>query len=165
MNRAEKEAVIGEVKTNISKAKAIFLTNLVGIESNNANAIRKSVRDVKGKLMITKNSLFEIAAKGTDYEKLLVNLKGSSAVAFAYDDVAAVAKCLRDAGAEKELVTLRGGMLDGKLLNTNDIKQLASLPSKPQMLATLLATFMAPASSFVRVLDAVREKKEKEQAA
>ncbi|OFZ70882.1 MAG: 50S ribosomal protein L10, partial [Bdellovibrionales bacterium RIFOXYC2_FULL_39_8] len=81
MNRAEKEAVIGEVKTNISKAKAIFLTNLVGIESNNANAIRKSVRDVKGKLMITKNSLFEIAAKGTDYEKLLVNLKGSSAVA------------------------------------------------------------------------------------
>ncbi len=160
MNRAEKEVVIGEVKANISKAKAVFLTNLVGIESNNANAIRKSVRDVKGKIMITRNSLFEIAAKGTDCEKLLTNLKGSSAVAFAYDDVAAVAKCLKNAGEEKELVSLKGGMLDGKILSANEVKQLAMLPNKNQMLATLLATFMAPTASFVRLLGAIKDQKE-----
>ena len=88
-------------------------------------------------------------------------LKGPHAVAFAYEDAAAVAKCLKKAGDEHEnVVELKAGLLDGKLLSKEELVQLANLPGKDQMLATLLATFNAPIGAFARVLEAIREQKE-----
>lgn len=165
LNRAEKEAIIQNLKEDIGNAKAIFLTNLIGIKSNDAVSVRKSVRDVKGKLVVTRNTLFKKAAAGTPAEALFENLSGPHALAFAFEDPAAVAKCLKEAGATLEKVDLKSGMLDGKLLNKVEVKQLADLPSRDQMLGTLLATFMAPASAFARVLNAIKEKQENGEVA
>ncbi|MBI2521313.1 MAG: 50S ribosomal protein L10 [Bdellovibrio sp.] len=160
--RAEKEAIIDGLKQNIDKAQAIFLTNLVGLQSNDAVRIRKSVRDANGKLVITRNSLFERAAKGTKCEPIFKNLKGPHAVAFAYGDAAAVAKCLKEAGEEfEEFAKLKAGLLNEQVLNAAELMQLSNLPSRNQMLGTLLATFMAPVSSLARVLNTIREEKEK----
>jgi large subunit ribosomal protein L10 len=161
LNRSEKEAIIQGLKTDFGNAKAIFLTNLVGITSNDAVRVRKAVRDANGKVVVTRNTLFKKASAGTSAEGLFTDLKGPHAIAFAFDDAAAVAKCLKEAGASLELVELKGGVLDGKMLSKAQVKQLADLPSRDQMLGTLLATFMAPASAFARVLVAIGEKKEK----
>jgi large subunit ribosomal protein L10 len=161
MNRAEKDVVVSSIREKILKSQAVFLTNLVGIPSNDAVRIRKSVRDAKGFVAITKNTLFARAAKGTMAEELLADLKGTSAVAFAYEDAAAVAKVINDASGEFEsIVTIKGGVLGTQKLSNKDVIALAKLPSKNQMLATLLATFNAPASAFVRVLDAIKQQKE-----
>jgi large subunit ribosomal protein L10 len=165
LNRTEKEAIIQDLKVDIGNAKAIFLTNLIGITSNDAVKVRKAVRDAKGKMVVTRNTLFRKASTGTPAEQLLADLKGPHALAFAFDDAAAVAKCLKEAGADLELVELKGGVLDGKVLSKAQVKQLADLPSRDQMLGTLLATFMAPASAFARVLYAINEKKEKGELA
>ena len=160
--RAEKEAIIDGLKQNIDKAQAIFLTNLVGLRSNDAVRIRKGVRDANGKLVITRNSLFERAAKGTKCEPILKNLKGPHAVAFAYGDAAAVAKCLKEAGEEFEnIAKLRAGVLNEQVLSNAELVLLSSLPSRNQMLGTLLATFIAPVSALARVLNTIREEKEK----
>lgn len=159
LNRSDKKAIIDGVRADIDKAQAVFLTNLIGISSNEAVQLRKNIREAKGKVIITRNTLFERAASGTSCENLLKELRGPNAVAFAFEDAAAVAKCLHDAGKEMEAIELYGGILDGKQLTKEELKQLATLPSKDQMLATLLATFNAPISSFVRVLDAIREQK------
>jgi large subunit ribosomal protein L10 len=164
LTRSEKEAIIQDLKVDIGNAKAIFLTNLIGIKSNEAVGVRKAVRDSKGKMVVTRNSLFRKASVGTSAEKLLADLKGPHAIALAFDDAAAVAKCLKDAGATLELVDMKGGVLDGQLLTKAQVKQLADLPSRDQMLGTLLATFMAPASAFARVLYAIQEQKEQAQA-
>lgn len=161
MNRAEKEEIVAGLKDDLAKSKAIFLTNIVGVQSNDANRVRKEVRGKSGKVVVTRNSLFERAAVGTPSEKLLKNLKGTNAVAFAFDDAAAVAKVLDEVGKDLALVELKGGMLGDLLLSGVQVKELAKLPSRDQMLATLLATFNAPASAFVRVLNAIHEKKEK----
>jgi large subunit ribosomal protein L10 len=159
LNRSDKEAIVDGLKADIDKAKAVFLTNLIGISSNDSVAIRKSVRDVNGKVIVTRNTLFSRAAMGTSCEKLFSNLKGPQAVAFAFEDPAAVAKCLKEAGKELELVELRGGVLEGKELSKAEVLELANLPSRDEMLGTLLATFMAPVSAFARVTHAIGEKK------
>ncbi len=161
MNRSEKDVVVSSIREKILKSQAIFLTNLIGIPSNDAVRIRKQVRDAKGFVAITKNSLFERAAKGTPAEELLTNLKGTTAVAFAYDDAAAVAKVIHDATGEFEnIVTIKGGVLGSQKLTKNEVTALAKMPSRPQMLATLLATFNAPVSAFVRVMEEIRKQKD-----
>ncbi|AUN99999.1 50S ribosomal protein L10 [Bacteriovorax stolpii] len=165
LNRSEKDAIIQDLKTDIGRAKAIFLTNLIGITSNDAVSVRKAVRDNNGKMVVTRNTLFKKAAAGTPVEALVADLHGPHALAFAFEDPAAVAKSLKEAGASLELVDLKGGVLDGQMLSKAQVKQLADLPSRDQMLGTLLATFLAPVSAFARVLFAIQEKKEKGELA
>lgn len=165
LNRAEKEAIIQDLAADIGRAKAIFLTNLIGISSNDAVSVRKAVRDNNGKMVVTRNTLFKKAAAGTPVEALVADLHGPHALAFAFEDPAAVAKSLKEAGASLELVDLKGGVLDGQMLTKAQVKQLADLPSRDQMLGTLLATFLAPVSAFARVLFAIQEKKEKGELA
>ena len=165
MTRAEKDAVVSSIKEKIEKSQAVFLTNLVGIPSVDSVRIRKNVREAKGHMGITRNTLFARAAKGTHAEGLLVDLKGSSAVAFAFEDAAAVAKIVNDAAGEFEnIVTVRGGMLGTQKLSKAEVIALAKLPSRDQMLGTLLATFNAPVSAFARVLFAIQEQKETQNA-
>ena len=165
MTRAEKDAVVSSIKEKIEKSQAVFLTHLVGIPSVDSVRIRKNVRDAKGHMVVTRNTLFARAAKGTFAEGLLAELKGSSCVAFAYEDAAAVAKIVNDASGEFEnIVTIRGGQLGTQKLSKADVVALAKLPSRPQMLGTLLATFNAPVSAFARVLFAIQEQKEQQNA-
>jgi large subunit ribosomal protein L10 len=166
MTRAEKDAVVSSIKEKIEKSQAVFLTNLVGIPSVDSVRIRKNVREAKGHMVITRNTLFARAAKGTIAEGLLADLKGSSAVAFAYEDAAAVAKVVNEASGEFEnIVTIKGGVLGSQKLSKAEVVALAKLPSRDQMLGTLLATFNAPVSAFARVLFAIQEQKEKGGAA
>ena len=160
LTRAEKEVIIEGLKKDISEAKGIFLTNVIGVDSNNTTALRKSIREAGGKLIVTRNTLFAKAAQGTDAEGLLSNLKGPQAVAFAFEEAPAVAKCLKNAGKEHEVVDLKGGLLDGKELSVQECIAIADLPSRDEMLGTLLATFNAPISAFARVLNAIGEQKE-----
>ena len=160
MTRAEKDAVVSSVRAQIEKSQAVFLTNLVGIPSVDSVRIRKSVREAKGHMVITRNTLFARAAKGTFAEPLLTDLKGTSALAFAYEDAAAVAKVINDASGEfQDIVTVKGGMLGTQKLSKAEVVALAKLPSRDQMLGTLLATFNAPISAFARVLFAIQEQK------
>ncbi len=161
MTRAEKDAVVSSIKQKIEKSQAVFLTNLVGIPSVDSVRIRKNVRDAKGHMVITRNTLFARAAKGTMAEGLLADLKGSSAVAFAYEDAAAVAKVVNDASGEfSDIVTIKGGVLGTQKLTKAEVIALAKLPSRNEMLGTLLATFNAPVSAFARVLFAINEQKQ-----
>lgn len=160
ITRAEKQSVIDGLKVDLGKAEALFLTNLIGVKSNDAVAIRKAVRDVGGKIVITRNTLFQKAAEGLFCEKMLTDLKGTNALAIAFEDPAAVAKALKEAGKENELVNLKSGYLGEKELTGPQVNELANLPSRDQMLGTVLATFMAPVSALARVLYAINEQKE-----
>lgn len=160
LKRAQKESIVDGLQADISKAKAIFLTNIIGVKSNDSVAIRKKVRDVNGKVVIARNTLISRAGVGTAAEELLKNLKGPHAIAFAFDDPAAVAKCIKNAAADHEIIEFKGGILDGQALSIAQLKQLADLPSRDEMLGTLLATFNAPISALARVFNAIREAKD-----
>ncbi len=157
MTRADKDAVIADLKEKINNSQALFLTNLIGVTANEAVTVRKEVRDSKGTVVVTRNSLFGKAAEGTYAEELLTGLKGTNAVAFAFEDAPGVAKAVFNASKDLEQVTLSKGYLDQKLLDESQVTELASLPSRDEMLGTLLATFNAPISAFARVIHALGE--------
>jgi large subunit ribosomal protein L10 len=157
MTRSEKDVVIADLKEKINSSKALFLTNMIGIEANDAVAIRKTVREAKGAIVVTKNSLFGKAAEGTHAEELLKDLKNTNAVAFAFDEAPAVAKAIFDASKELELLTLGKGFLGDKALDESQVAALAKLPSRDEMLGTVLATFMAPVSSLARLVSAIKD--------
>jgi large subunit ribosomal protein L10 len=165
LTRSEKDQIISDLRDKIDKSEGIFLTNVVGITANESVELRKQIREKNGALVVTKNKLFVVAAKGTKAEEVLSGLKGTNAVAFAYDDAPGVAKAINDSAKELEAVELKAGLLEDKVLDANELKALANLPSKEQMLATLLATFNAPVSAFVRTIEAIRAKKEEEEGA
>tara|TARA_B100000927_G_scaffold98052_1_gene79324 strand:+ start:525 stop:983 length:459 start_codon:yes stop_codon:yes gene_type:complete len=145
----------------MSSSTAVFLTNLVGLSSNDAVELRKQVREAGGSISVSRNTLFRMAAEGSPAEESFKDLKGPHALAFANEDAAAVAKCLKEAGKNSDdLVSLKAGLLEGKLLTKEELLTLANLPGKDQMLATLLATFNAPIGAFARVLNAIKEQKE-----
>jgi large subunit ribosomal protein L10 len=161
LSRTEKESIVAGLNKDLSNASAVFLTNLIGVSANDAANLRKDVRLANGKVFITRNTLITRAAKGTSAEEILKDLKGTNAVAMAFEDGApGVAKALYDAGKELEPVLLKVGLLDGQTLDVSQIEALAKLPSRDQMLATLLATFNAPVSAFVRTMDAIKRQKE-----
>lgn len=157
ITRAQKDAVIKDLKEKISNSSALFLTNVIGMEGTQAVELRKTIRESKGALIVTRNTLFGKAAEGTYAEDLFKGLKGTNAVAFAFEDAPGVAKALLETSKEIEAVTLGKGFLNEELLDETRVMALAKLPSRDQMLGTLLATFQAPVSSLARLLNAIKD--------
>lgn len=162
ITRAQKDAVIKDLKEKIENSRALFLTNLIGIEANDAVGLRRKIREAKGAVVVTRNTLFEKAAQGTYAEELLKDLKGTNAVAFAFEDAPGVAKAIYETNKELEAVTLGKGYLGTELLDEKKVAELAKLPSRDEMLGTVLATFQAPISAFARVMNALKDECEKQ---
>jgi len=160
LTRTKKESLVQDLKKNFDSAKAVFLTNLVGVPSNDANAIRKGVREANGNVVITRNTLMKRAAEGSQWTELVADLKGNNALAFAFEDAPGVAKVLDEAAKEFDVIELKGGYLGDKALSADEVKALASLPSKPEMLAGLLNTFKSPLMAFANCLDGLAKMKE-----
>lgn len=157
VNRESKNAVIKDLKEKIEASRALFLTNVIGMEANDAVELRKKIRTANGGLVVTRNSLFGMAAKGTYAEELLTGLKGTNAVAFAFEDAPGVAKAIFETNKELEVVTLGKGYLGTDLLSESEVAALAKLPSRNEMLGTLLATFQAPVSAFARLMNSLKD--------
>lgn len=160
MTRAEKDVVIKDLREKIESANGLFLTNMIGITSNDAVSIRKNIRESKGTVVVTRNTLFGKASEGTYAEELLKDLKGTNAVAFAFEDAPGVAKAIYEASKELEHVTIKDGFLMQKPLPAAEVEALAKLPSRDEMLGTLLATFNAPVSAFARLMNAMKDELE-----
>jgi large subunit ribosomal protein L10 len=160
LTREDKGKIISNIRDNLNKSNAVFVTNLIGMPSNDSVKLRKEIRDVDGTVLVARNTLLKKAAEGTKYEKLVSNLQGPTALACSFNDAASVAKILFDSSKTFDVIKFRSGLLGDRDLTSSEIESLAKLPSSKQMLATLLATFNAPISAFVRCLDAIGKTKE-----
>jgi large subunit ribosomal protein L10 len=137
-----------------------------------ANSLRSELRKVTVEYKVIKNTLLELASKETDKAALSSYYKGPTAVALSYDDPVSAAKVLsRFAKDNQNVFKLKAGILCGKPITVSDIQALADLPSREVLIAKMLGALNAPATnfvgtlaavpgSFVRVLSAVKEKKQ-----
>ena len=157
ITRQKKDAVIADLRDKITNSRAMFLTNVIGLTANDTVELRKKVREANGALVVTRNTLFGKAAEGTYAEEALKGLKGTNAVAFAFEDAPGVAKAIFETNKEFETVTLGKGFLGEDQLDEKQVAALAKLPSRDEMLGTLLATFQAPVSAFARLMNAIKD--------
>ena len=155
MNKQSKEAVVAEFSSKLLESKAAFLADYRGLNVEQANELRRKLRDAGVEYRVVKNTLLRLAARETPAECLNEYLNGPTAIAFAADDPVAPAKALVEFAKNNKVFELKAGVLDGKLMTVEDIQALSDLPSREQLLAKILGSLNAPATNFVGVLAAV----------
>ena len=114
MNKEEKEQFVAELHSRLEKAKGSFLVDYQGLNVEAINQLRNELRKVGTEFQVVKNRLFKLASRDTDAAVLEENMYGPSAVAFAYEDVAACAKVLVKLAGELKGLDLKLARLKGK---------------------------------------------------
>jgi len=144
------ELLAGELKTSTTAIIGTFSKLTVAKDYE----LRKVIREAGGKYRVVKNKLAAISGSGTEVEAALKGLKGVSSVAFTAGDPVALAKVFAKWAGENSEFQFKLGIVDGKLLNVEDVKALATMPGKEEIFAKLLFLINAPAQRLATVLNA-----------
>ncbi|HUD68999.1 MAG TPA: 50S ribosomal protein L10 [Acidimicrobiales bacterium] len=143
-NRDAKTLVVDEVRTRMDESSATLVTEYRGLTVAEMAALRRALRSVGGDYKVFKNTLVRRAIEGSDHARLLELLEGPTAIAFVRGDVSAVAKALRDFSKGAPALIVRGGVLDGVLLDAAALGALAELPSRDMLLSMFAGALAAP---------------------
>jgi large subunit ribosomal protein L10 len=171
MNREQKATAIAEIATQIDESHAIFAVDYRGITVSQAAELRSNLRGADAYFKVVKNSLTERAADQVGAEALKEYLSGPTALTFVRGDIAVAAKALADYARATQLLPVKGGLMDGAVLDAEEIRTLSRLPSREVLYGQLVGVVASPVSGLVRTLNAllsglavalggVREKKE-----
>ena len=163
LNRSEKEAVIQEVTDLAAKAQTLVMAEYRGITVADMTELRSKARSNGVALSVLKNTLVRRAVAGSSFESVVDQMTGPLIYGFSEDAVAA-AKVVADFAKTNDKLVIRGGVYDGKALDANGVKQLASLPSKEVLLSQLCGLLMSPIARTAVVLGALAKKKEEAAA-
>ena len=152
MKKAEKQVVIDDLHGKFAKATAAILTDYKGLSVADITALRNELRKSNVEFKVVKNTLAIRAADGTSAEKLKGYLEGPTGVVLGYDDPVTPAKVLMEHIKKQEKLKIRVGLVEGSIANIDQLKAVASLPSRNELLSQMAGTFQAPASQMARLL-------------
>ena len=167
-----KGANVEEIKEKINKAQSIVLVDYRGLNVAQLTELRSQYRKLGVEYKVYKNTMMRFAFKDSGLEEFNEFLKGPSAVAFSYDDPVSAAKVTSEFAKTNDKLVIKAGVVDGKIIDIDGIKNLAELPSKDVLIAQVLSGFNAPIQGFANVLqgtirglaivlNAIAEEKEK----
>ena len=153
--RLEKEKKVAEIKEDLSRARIIVLTDFRGLNVAQMNKLRRTLQQDGVKYRVVKNTLTKIAAGETGLDDLKEYLEGPMGIAYGFDDPLEPVKTLvKFAKENSDKFSLKGGVLESRVLDVDSLKQLADLPPKEVLLSRTLGSLQAPLSAFVNVLQA-----------
>ncbi len=150
----QKQAVVSEIATQLAKAQAVIVAENRGLSVEAVTSLRAKARKSGLYLRVLKNTLARRAVKGTPFEGLAGQLSGPLMYGIAQDPVSG-AKVLADFAKENELFIIKGGAMANAMMSTTDIKTLATMPSREELLAKLAGTLQAPIAKLARTLNEV----------
>lgn len=154
LNLEEKKAAVAEIAARIAQAKSVVVAEYRGLEVEGMTELRRKARASGVYLRVLKNTLARRAVKDTPFEKLADQMAGPLIYGISSDPVAP-AKLLNDFAKANEKIVLKAGAMPGSLLSAAEVKSLASLPDREELLARLLGTMQAPIARFVQTLNEV----------
>ena len=174
LNLEGKKEVVAEVTARLAKAQSVILAEYRGLPVEDITVLRRDARASGVYLRVLKNTLARRAVQGTPFEKLSDQMVGPLAYGISDDPVAA-AKVLHTYAKKNEKLVIKGGMMPNYLMSAKEVGNLATMPSREELLAKLLGTMQAPIAKFVQTLNevptkfvravaAVRDQKEKASA-
>ncbi|MGH9092479.1 MAG: 50S ribosomal protein L10 [Acidimicrobiales bacterium] len=153
--RAEKVAVVDEVRRRLGDASAAVVTEYRGLTVAELAELRRSLAAAGGDYKVFKNTLVRLAIAGSEHEPLHDLLTGPTAIAFVREDVSAVAKALREFSRTQPSLVVKGGLMDGAALSPVQLTALADLPSRDVLLARFAGALSAPLSQLAGLLQAL----------
>jgi large subunit ribosomal protein L10 len=150
--RAEKADIVSDLQTKLSGSPFLLITEYTGLNVAQFSELRVRLGGVGAECRVVKNTFLRKAAKGAGLPDL-AELKGQTAVITGSKDVAAAAKVLKTFVSEFQKPLVKGGVLDRALLSSDDVRNIADLPSREILLAQLLGVLQSPAAKLVRLLN------------
>ena len=153
--KAFKNEKIQEISDRVAKAKVAIVTDYRGLTVAEITDLRRQLQKEGADYTVVKNTLTKRAIKDTPYDGLEKLLEGPSAVVFGFEDQVAPAKVLTQFIKKAKKVELRGGILDGKILSPDEVRQLSELPSKEELYAKMLGSINSPATGIVNTVNGV----------
>jgi large subunit ribosomal protein L10 len=163
-NRELKEAKVLEIKEKLEKAQGIIFAKYQGLTVEEDTQLRKKLREAGVEYKVYKNTLTTLAAKEIGVEGLETILEGPVSIALGYEEPTAPARILNDFAKDHKKLELKGGIVQGEIFDAAKVQQLASIPPREVLIAKLLGSFKAPVSNLAYLLNAIKEKKESEEA-
>jgi large subunit ribosomal protein L10 len=145
---------VADLTDKLSRTQLALVADYRGLTVAEIGDLRKKLRETGAELIVAKNTLTLRAAKDSGRAALEPLLSGPTALAFAYDDAAKTAKAINEFNRGPKKLVVRGGMLGNSLLGTNVLDQVASLPTRDQVLAQVVGTVAAPLNGVVGVINA-----------
>ena len=149
-----RQKMAASVKDGVSQKSSTFVVSFTGISSAKMNTLRKDLRRKKADVLVAKSSVARVAFKEAKLETLANAITGEAAFVSSDTDASEISKILVNFAKSYEGFVVKGGVLDGNILDPNQIKTLSELPPREVLLATLLGTLLAPMTQFVSVLSA-----------
>jgi large subunit ribosomal protein L10 len=154
LNLEGKKEVVAEMSARLANAQAVVLAEYRGLPVEAITVLRAQARASGVYLRVLKNTLARRAVQGTPFEKLADQMVGPLAYGISDDPVAA-AKVLHAYAKKNEKLVIKGGAMPNYVMSAKEIGNLATLPSREELLATLLGTMQAPIAKFVQTLNEV----------
>ncbi|KMN76240.1 large subunit ribosomal protein L10 [Chromobacterium alkanivorans] len=163
LNIEDKKAVVAEVSATLAGAQTLVIAEYRGIEVSSMTKLRAQARENGVYLRVLKNTLVRRAVEGTPFAGLADQMVGPLVYAVSTDPVAA-AKVLHQYAKADDKIIVKAGSYDGQVLNAAQVAELASIPSREELLSKLLYVMQAPVAGFARALAALSDKKQAEAA-
>jgi large subunit ribosomal protein L10 len=155
MARPEKVAAVDEIRARFEDADAALLTEYRGLGVGEIAEVRGALRDAGSEYKVLKNTLTRIAVREVGLEELVGMLEGPTAIAFIKGDAAAAAKALDDASRKFPVLVIKGGVLNGRVIDASQAGQLAKLEPREVQLAKIAMMMNSPAQQMANVLSAL----------
>ena len=170
MNKQEKSQEIEALRSALESRPPTFVLAYRGLSVNQVSALRKKVRATSSRYRVVKNRLALRVIKGTPYEGLAPHFEGPTAIAYSSKDPAALAKALEEFTKDNQGFQIKAGLIDGRVVDLQAIKTLATLPSREVLVGRLLSVLngpmvrlltvmQSPARGLVRALDEIARTK------
>jgi large subunit ribosomal protein L10 len=153
--RPEKVAIVEEITAKLNDSVSVFVTEYRGMKTGALADLRAPLRQAGAEHKVYKNTLARLAATNAGYDSLAEHLTGPTALTFVTGDSVAAAKALADLSKTNPLLVIRGGVLGTSPMSADDVKALASLPSREELLARLAGAFQAPLVKTAGLLQAL----------
>ena len=155
-----KAAVIEEIKEKLEKAESAVVVDYIGTTVEQANALRKNLREAGVDYTVYKNTLMAKAVEGTKYEDLKNVFSGPSALAISYDDATAPARVLAKSIKDFGKRAFKGGVVEGTYYDAAGMELIANIPSRDELISKFLGSIQSPITNFARVIKQIAESKE-----
>lgn len=155
VTRAKKQEQVEELGQELKNVSSLIVATYSKLTVAQDYELRKTLRSTGAKYRVVKNTLAERAAKGTAAEEVLKNLTGVSSVAYTEGDPVALAKALSKYAKDNPEFTFKAGVVEGRVISIDEIKALATMPSKEELYSKLLFLINAPAQRLVTAMNAV----------
>jgi len=153
--KSEKQKDLDNLKTELAKVSTVILTTFQGITVEDDTKLRRAVQAAGGKYQVVKNTLAELAGSGTAAEGMLKNLKGTHSIAYTETDPVALAKALTKIAKDVPAFQFKSGVVEGKVISIAEIKQLAEMPSREELISKIMFLLNAPAQRIASALNAL----------